>query len=110
FFTFFFLTETPTTHLYTLSLHDALPISRRGEREVVGETDGQTRRPGNIGNGNHHRGPSRRHCRHRRHRRGIQCPARRGRSGISSDSRAAEIPPHRHRGAVRQGRRRRRRR
>src|SRR5947207_7538048 len=28
-FTFFFFTDTATTEIYTLSLHDALPISRR---------------------------------------------------------------------------------
>src|SRR5438445_8123141 len=27
FFCFFFFTDTPTTEIYTLSLHDALPIS-----------------------------------------------------------------------------------
>src|SRR5436189_3820275 len=29
FFSFFFFTATPTTEIYTLSLHDALPISVR---------------------------------------------------------------------------------
>src|SRR5205814_10390987 len=29
FFIFLFFTTTPTTEIYTLSLHDALPISRR---------------------------------------------------------------------------------
>src|SRR2546429_9135278 len=28
-FFFFFFNDTPTTEIYTLSLHDALPISRR---------------------------------------------------------------------------------
>src|SRR5437867_10748336 len=28
-FSFFFFNDTPTTEIYTLSLHDALPISRR---------------------------------------------------------------------------------
>src|SRR5436305_12230162 len=28
---FFFFNDTATTEIYTLSLHDALPISRRGE-------------------------------------------------------------------------------
>src|SRR5207248_9328535 len=28
-YSFFFFTHTATTHIYTLSLHDALPISRR---------------------------------------------------------------------------------
>src|SRR2546422_8442596 len=30
FFFFFFFNDTATTEIYTLSLHDALPISRRG--------------------------------------------------------------------------------
>src|SRR5262245_65430488 len=31
-FSFFFFTDTATTEIYTLSLHDALPISRAGAR------------------------------------------------------------------------------
>src|SRR5258708_27433116 len=31
-FYFFFFNDTATTEIYTLSLHDALPISRRGRR------------------------------------------------------------------------------
>src|SRR6266567_6309769 len=31
FFLFFFFNDTATTEIYTLSLHDALPISRRPE-------------------------------------------------------------------------------
>src|SRR2546422_6875497 len=31
FFAFFFFNDTATTEIYTLSLHDALPISRRRE-------------------------------------------------------------------------------
>src|SRR2546430_17566263 len=31
FFFFFFFNDTATTEIYTLSLHDALPISGRGE-------------------------------------------------------------------------------
>src|SRR5207237_10920440 len=31
---YFFSNETPTTEIYTLSLHDALPISRRDENAV----------------------------------------------------------------------------
>src|SRR3712207_9565626 len=30
---FFFFNDTATTEIYTLSLHDALPISRKGEME-----------------------------------------------------------------------------
>src|SRR2546430_15734510 len=32
-FFFFFFNDTATTEIYTLSLHDALPISRRSARE-----------------------------------------------------------------------------
>src|SRR5258705_11926493 len=32
-FLFFFFNDTATTEIYTLSLHDALPISRRGTRD-----------------------------------------------------------------------------
>src|SRR5690242_21441571 len=31
----FFFTETATTDIYTLSLHDALPISHRGRRRML---------------------------------------------------------------------------
>src|SRR5690349_24194092 len=34
-FCFFFFNDTATTEIYTLSLHDALPISVRRELEVV---------------------------------------------------------------------------
>src|SRR2546430_5626490 len=33
FFFFFFFNDTATTEIYTLSLHDALPISRRAAEE-----------------------------------------------------------------------------
>src|SRR6266550_7775613 len=32
---FFFFNDTATTEIYTLSLHDALPISRRGSTPVM---------------------------------------------------------------------------
>src|SRR5688572_33037908 len=34
FFFFFFFNDTATTEIYTLSLHDALPISRGGQRHA----------------------------------------------------------------------------
>src|SRR2546430_15289126 len=45
-FFFFFFNDTATTEIYTLSLHDALPISRtaRGEDEGGGGADGEARR------------------------------------------------------------------
>src|SRR5687767_15440308 len=36
---FFFFNDTPTTEIYTLSLHDALPISRGGARSIAGVLD-----------------------------------------------------------------------
>src|SRR2546430_17671303 len=36
FFFFFFFNDTATTEIYTLSLHDALPISARGSGAVRG--------------------------------------------------------------------------
>src|SRR2546426_10694952 len=35
-FFFFFFNDTATTEIYTLSLHDALPISRADDRDVHG--------------------------------------------------------------------------
>src|SRR5690349_22124488 len=34
-FSSFFFNDTATTEIYTLSLHDALPIYRRGDRNLV---------------------------------------------------------------------------
>src|SRR5688572_33197181 len=39
---FFFFDDTATTEIYTLSLHDALPIFRDGDRVVVGLVRPQT--------------------------------------------------------------------
>src|SRR5256885_6521613 len=38
-FFFFFFNDTATTEIYTLSLHDALPISFNGQRQVVERPD-----------------------------------------------------------------------
>src|SRR3989449_2986878 len=43
FFFFFFFNDTATTEIYTLSLHDALPISVRGEESSRGRGSGQSR-------------------------------------------------------------------
>src|SRR5258706_5748825 len=40
---FFFFNDTATTEIYTLSLHDALPISRAGQRDPGA---GMARSPG----------------------------------------------------------------
>src|SRR5215211_1325082 len=38
-FLFFFFNDTATTEIYTLSLHDALPISRRSRPETIARCD-----------------------------------------------------------------------
>src|SRR4030066_1920233 len=43
-FFFFFFNDTATTEIYTLSLHDALPISY-GASTGVGHAEARTRRP-----------------------------------------------------------------
>src|SRR3712207_7351453 len=40
---FFFFNDTATTEIYTLSLHDALPICRGGGRAVGGKRGGRLR-------------------------------------------------------------------
>src|SRR2546421_13009921 len=40
FFFFFFFNDTATTEIYTLSLHDALPISRRRPGRIPGHRPG----------------------------------------------------------------------
>src|SRR5256885_16983555 len=43
---FFFFNDTATTEIYTLSLHDALPISRKPHRPLArGRPDGSAGRP-----------------------------------------------------------------
>src|SRR2546428_9077030 len=43
FFSFFFFNDTATTEIYTLSLHDALPISGREPHERIRRRDGSHR-------------------------------------------------------------------
>src|SRR5256885_7532316 len=45
---FFFFNDTATTEIYTLSLHDALPISRRDGRPPMARATQRTG-PGNAG-------------------------------------------------------------
>src|SRR2546429_4523855 len=45
-FLFFFFNDTATTEIYTLSLHDALPICRRLDGWVRGSTDPPPIAPG----------------------------------------------------------------
>src|SRR5260370_17442758 len=49
FFLFFFFNDTATTEIYTLSLHDALPISHRAScppvRSITSASRGSIRRP-----------------------------------------------------------------
>src|SRR5260221_7696879 len=42
---FFFFNDTATTEIYTLSLHDALPISRTLHHDAVGRGGGMRRNP-----------------------------------------------------------------
>src|SRR5256886_13005431 len=51
FFLFFFFNDTATTEIYTLSLHDALPIFGTGMEHVVARDSGAivvTKRPGVV--------------------------------------------------------------
>src|SRR2546426_11948465 len=50
FFFFFFFNDTATTEIYTLSLHDALPISRQGEigRRLIHRDHGRARVVGGV--------------------------------------------------------------
>src|SRR2546427_7316169 len=41
---FFFLNDTATTEIYTLSLHDALPILRRTEHHILRHDDARQAR------------------------------------------------------------------
>src|SRR5438309_10382283 len=52
-FFFFFFNDTATTEIYTLSLHDALPISRRGKaaRATADPSGGRWRRAGRRSSG-----------------------------------------------------------
>src|SRR3990170_9099229 len=45
FFFFFFFNDTATTEIYTLSLHDALPISAPPSRARAAGTPSESRRP-----------------------------------------------------------------
>src|SRR5436305_7987434 len=47
----FFFNETPTTEIYTLSLHDALPISPAGDQVERGVTEGERRPVGHRDHG-----------------------------------------------------------
>src|SRR2546427_6780777 len=49
FFFFFFFNDTATTEIYTLSLHDALPISRQPEAHAGGPRHGRLSRSGLAG-------------------------------------------------------------
>src|SRR2546422_11652471 len=52
---FFFFNDTATTEIYTLSLHDALPISMHGIIRIVAELDGETIRKADVEIGYLHR-------------------------------------------------------
>ena len=42
---FFFFNDTATTEIYTLSLHDSLPICRRNDGDIVQPRTAKKRRP-----------------------------------------------------------------
>src|SRR2546423_4452759 len=50
---FFFFNDTATTEIYTLSLHDALPISDDFHRGALGEPEGPVGLAGGGGPGKH---------------------------------------------------------
>src|SRR6185437_14852713 len=57
-FFFFFFNDTATTEIYTLSLHDALPISGESQHNGQLKNQGQTKQDGKeqigvLGDGNH---------------------------------------------------------
>src|SRR5438034_7410554 len=54
YFFFLFFNDPATTEIYTLSLHDALPISGRGRRGAVAGR-GEDLRPGDGGRADHRR-------------------------------------------------------
>src|SRR3712207_6984742 len=75
---FFFFNDTATTEIYTLSLHDALPICRRGRRHGARRAEARTgpdHRPG--------------HGRRASRRRGIR-PGGRG-GGARSEEHTSEL-------------------
>src|SRR2546422_7193021 len=65
-FVFFFFNDTATTEIYTLSLHDALPISRRGRAAGEGEQPARADRGEPARRGRRGRGARQRPARMRR--------------------------------------------
>src|SRR5256885_16901788 len=65
---FFFFNDTATTEIYTLSLHDALPISGRGHHEALQERRHELRLDlqGSARDAGHRHEPHRRQVQHRR--------------------------------------------
>src|SRR3712207_9222706 len=51
---FFFFNDTATTEIYTLSLHDALPISQIVQRSLSDRNQDERRRGGNHEDRAHH--------------------------------------------------------
>src|SRR2546430_12697477 len=65
-FCFFFFNDTATTEIYTLSLHDALPICRdRTDREAGTRVHGAGARQEDRGRGDRLAGPAQHEERHR---------------------------------------------
>src|SRR3712207_8589323 len=67
---FFFFNDTATTEIYTLSLHDALPISAVRRHGAGGLRDRPARDPGRV-----HAGRRTRLCRRARRRSELRRPA-----------------------------------
>src|SRR3712207_8851553 len=65
---FFFFNDTATTEIYTLSLHDALPISQHAERQLQPDSPRETLFARGHARRTHH-GHRARGRRHRRNRR-----------------------------------------
>src|SRR5690349_23088049 len=85
---FFFFTDTATTEIYTLSLHDALPIFRRGRRGQ--QRQAARRAPRRVPARPHRAVPGRGRHRFSRWSRG-----RRGRRGLRSEEHTSELQSRR---------------
>src|SRR3712207_7822804 len=83
---YFFFNDTATTEIYTLSLHDALPISR-GRPHRRRTPPGTRRRAADLDRVRHRRGRRR----HRRRRRGGPVHPRRDRKSTRLNSSHANI-------------------
>src|SRR5438034_5353523 len=84
---YFFFTEPAPTEIYTLSLHDALPISRRQQASIEGSLAPRPRSPVLLGRGARAVGGDRAG---RRHRLGWRAPA----ANPRSEEHTSELQSH----------------